>query len=471
MGIPAYFSHIIRNHMKVLKSFFKFRETTHVDNLYMDSNSVIYDCLRDLESKSELKPVLADNYPIISHAVCVRIEKYINDICPSDMVYLAFDGVAPLAKRQQQMSRRCKTVLMEKLFGKSLFSTVNITPGTDFMNYFSKYVVDYFTSDQLKLPCANIVVSSPNEPGEGEHKIFKYIRDHPEKHLKSNTIIYGLDADLLMLSIFHCDKANLFVYREAPEFAKSLNADLNAGEGYVLNISELCISICIEMGFAHDLENVIRRVNDYAVMCFLLGNDFLPHNPLINIRTSGLTRLMNAYKDCAMKEEFFLINEEGEIEESKMMEIMKRLEGSEEGSVIEDGRKRVGYRSKGVGEREKLEEMVMIMREKEEYVNFEERGWRERMEKIEGMHKKKDEERIGWKEGMRRVYYYYKRGLNVVKRVKERKTASQIRKEKFVNIDMQEESYEALDVGASLGENVEYDWTYCRYFWEAEVIM
>lgn len=153
------------------------------------------------------------------------------------------------------------------------------------------------------------------------------------------------------------------------------------------------------------------------------------------------------------------------------MEIMKRLEGSEEGSVIEDGRKRVGYRSKGVGEREKLEEMVMIMREKEEYVNFEERGWRERMEKIEGMHKKKDEERIGWKEGMRRVYYYYKRGLNVVKRVKERKTASQIRKEKFVNIDMQEESYEALDVGASLGENVEYDWTYCRYFWEAEVIM
>ena len=469
MGIPTYFSYIIRNHMKVLKSFLKFRENTNVDNLYMDSNSVIYDCLRDLEKKSELKPVLADNYPIISHAVCVRIEKYINDIGPSDTVYLAFDGVAPLAKRQQQMSRRCKTVLMEKLFGKSLFSTVNITPGTDFMNYFSKYVVDYFTSDQLKLPCANIVVSSPNEPGEGEHEIFKCIRDSPERHLKSNTIIYGLDADLLMLSIFHYDKANLFVYREAPEFAKSLNADLNAGEGYVLNISELCVSICIEIGFAHDLKNITRRVNDYVVMCFLLGNDFLPHNPLINIRTSGMARLINAYKQCAEKEGFFLIDSQEKIW-CGMREIMLRLEGSEEGSVM-DGKKRVGYRSKGVGEREKLEEMVMIMREKEEYVNFEERGWRERMEKIEGMHKKKDEERIGWIEGMQRVYYYYKRGLNVVKRVKERKTASQIREEKFVNIDLQEESYEALDVGASLGENVEYDWTYCRYFWEAEVIM
>jgi len=37
--------------------------------------------------------------------------------------------------------------------------------------------------------------------------------------------------------------------------------------------------------------------NDYIVLTFLLGNDFLPHFPALNIRTGGMDKLMLAYQD------------------------------------------------------------------------------------------------------------------------------------------------------------------------------
>jgi 5'-3' exonuclease len=332
---------------------------------------------------------------------------------PSDTVYAAFDGIAPLGKMQQQQSRRYKSALMEKIFGKPVFSTLQITPGTAFMKYLSKYVNDYFRS------FSKVIVSAADERGEGEHKIFQYIRDHPEKHRTSNTIIYGLDADLLMLSIFHSDKANLFVYREAPEFAKSLNADLNAGEAYVLNISELCVSICIDMGFGNDMANLHRRIHDYAVLCFLMGNDFLPKIPSLNIRTNGLQMIMAAYTENASKKGFYIIDENEKINWKNFDKILEYLEKREEANLIEEARRRKNYKPRGITDREKIEEIVRVLVEREEYVGVLEGGKRERERLM-------NEEREIECE-IERVYEYYKYGLEIGKGVKGKRSVRSMR--------------------------------------------
>ena len=128
MGIPSYFSYIIRNHMKILK---KFSVQTHqFQHLYLDSNSIIYDSIREIDKAVKLKSTPSDNYKIISSMVCSKIQQYINEIRPSNTVYIAFDGVAPLAKMKQQKNRRYRAAYMEKhgIVPKSVFSSCLITP-------------------------------------------------------------------------------------------------------------------------------------------------------------------------------------------------------------------------------------------------------------------------------------------------------------------------------------------------------
>ena len=43
------------------------------------------------------------------NAICKKIEDYIQQISPRQLVYVAFDGVAPVAKLNQQKNRRYKS--------------------------------------------------------------------------------------------------------------------------------------------------------------------------------------------------------------------------------------------------------------------------------------------------------------------------------------------------------------------------
>ena len=44
MGVPSYFAYLIRNHKEMILKLASFKK--QINNLYFDSNSIVYDALR-----------------------------------------------------------------------------------------------------------------------------------------------------------------------------------------------------------------------------------------------------------------------------------------------------------------------------------------------------------------------------------------------------------------------------------------
>ena len=299
MGIPSYFSYIVKNHASILKKLSS--STIRVNNLYLDCNSIIYDVVHN----TDFTKLVESDVDTILRALCSKIDEYIRQLKPDKNIFIAFDGVAPVAKLEQQRSRRYKSQYQNNL-SRSIFkntapdpwNTTAITPGTLFMKKLNEKVYSFYNNPS-RYNVSNIIVSGSDSPGEGEHKLFQYIRDNEAGHKEDTTVVYGLDADLIMLSINHLPiSKNIYLFRETPHFIQSINSELEPNESYVVDIPELAKMITLEMNNGEELTSYQQhnRIYDYIFLCFFLGNDFMPHFPSINIRTGGVEKMLQAYK-------------------------------------------------------------------------------------------------------------------------------------------------------------------------------
>ncbi|CEL94169.1 unnamed protein product [Vitrella brassicaformis CCMP3155] len=343
MGIPKLFRWLIDLYPSVRQRIGDTLGDTTVDTFYLDMNGIIHMCTH---ANVDADFVEHDEEEMF-HRIFAYIDRLYKIIRPRRLLYMAVDGVAPRAKMNQQRNRRFRSAKEGELLLEQMKSSTNpdhsrwvdgdrkrfdsncITPGTDFMYKLGlalrKWVAYKIQTDPVWADGAKVILSGPDVPGEGEHKIMDYIReasatDPTWKGTADNPAplqhcMYGLDADLIMLSLVS-HQPNFILLREKMAVIHPRKTRRDPGTGRVRkrdpmtfsreDFEILDVSILREvlymqfrgiakhpdLTFEWDLE---RLIDDFIFLCFLIGNDFLPHIPHLDIAEGSINDILALY--------------------------------------------------------------------------------------------------------------------------------------------------------------------------------
>lgn len=280
----------------------------NVTDLFFDYNSAIHPCAQQILSINHEKYINIENLYERNNIIetdiienCLLYTSHIiNQVKPLN-VYITIDGVAPRSKMNQQRERRYKSEFF-KITGSeksSLWDSNKITPGTCFMNKLKNKLGEFKNS----LTNCKVIISDSSENGEGEHKIMTIINGNLESSQAKRICIYGLDADLIMLSLMNKNCNEIVLIRDN-SFNNKLSDDKKTID-YV-DIKNLRKYICRDIIDTLKLytqgdqnfdepNSSDSLIYDYVVLCFFLGNDFLDRLPSLSIQKNGIDTVMKAY--------------------------------------------------------------------------------------------------------------------------------------------------------------------------------
>jgi 5'-3' exonuclease len=299
MGIKYFFGWMKKtfvNHIKTLNSRENLKETVDIDTFLIDMNGIFHYCCQKVyrygsfKHLAEHKPVKKTNSKHLQLQVCQMIGAYVDKLVafvqPRKRVVMAVDGSAPLSKQHQQRSRRYKSASDND---DGIFDSNSITPGTLFLDHLSKYLDWHIRSRISDGTWSNIdiIFSSERCPGEGEHKLVKYIRDHCDNEQHDNYMMHGMDADLVMLSLA-TQKPNFYILRDNPYRYEH--------EYFYIDLKSIRETLVFALLCEQSIEHDQIYINDFIAMIFFTGNDFLPHIPTINIIDNGIEHLFDTYR-------------------------------------------------------------------------------------------------------------------------------------------------------------------------------
>ena len=345
------------------------------DNLYLDMNGIIHPCCHP-----ENKPA-PTNEDEMMNDIFDYIDRIFAIVRPRRLIYMAIDGVAPRAKMNQQRSRRFRAAKEseEKLeqiskikkdlkkLGlqvppnkpKDQFDSNCITPGTEFMFRLAE-CLRYYIHQRLNTDPGwkniAVILSDANVPGEGEHKIMDFIRrQRSQPNYDSNTrhCFCGADADLIMLGMA-THEPYFTIIREEFKPNQPRNCEICCQQGHDMqdcmglqpNVQNIVgidtefifIKLDILRKYLYDELKTInplfsydgeRAIDDWVLLCFFVGNDFLPHIPSLEIHEGAIDRLVTIYKKFISTSDGYL-TDSGTVNFHRLQYILTELGGMED---------------------------------------------------------------------------------------------------------------------------------------------
>jgi len=369
MGVPKFYRWISERYPKINQVITDAALLPEFDHLYLDMNGIIHGCTHP--GHLDVSDVLSEKDMMLG--IMHYLDRIITQIVkPKVSVFMAIDGVAPRAKLNQQRSRRFRSAkdLAEAtkskgsakggsgggseglLSEKQVFDSNCITPGTEFMERVSN-CIKYFIRKKIKEDPLwrnlKVIYSGHEIPGEGEHKIMQHIRDmRSQPGYKPNTrhCMYGQDADLIMLGLVS-HEPHFTLLREIVNFnsfqrndnaLKAVTKFTKQSDFQLLHLSILREYLAIEFAYGLDPKtyNLESIIDDWVFMTFLVGNDFLPHMPTLDIGDGAFDLLFSTYKEQRPSwGEGEYLTQAGEIKDPARLEAFLVVIGAAETDIFE----------------------------------------------------------------------------------------------------------------------------------------
>lgn len=308
MGIPYFFYNLYKKYNQ--KSDLMINEhdisSMNINYLFLDYNSMIHPCSQNVNTKIN-NNVQISNDEIEEMIIneCILYTQFIINVINANNIYIMIDGVAPMAKISQQRERRYKSYIFKKISNDKESDSDNshkwdsnkITPGTKFMEKLSERLSLFINENTLD--SRKFILSDSNEPGEGEHKMMRIINNLDNIQ---NVCIYGLDADLIMLSLLNKNYNKIILLRDNTFNTK---AKEDERKFTYLNIKNLTNAITNEIRSEYKHQNNKNSeqlylsdqqlIQDYVFLCIFLGNDFLHNIPSLIIKENAANVLLKSY--------------------------------------------------------------------------------------------------------------------------------------------------------------------------------
>lgn len=299
MGVPRLYPYIQSHFPKAFKHIPEGEYVITLDYVGLDANALLHGAAQEVGNYGEKKRLIDPYSHLSAEEKRTEIFKLFFDkilmvtrmIKVKKTLYIAIDGPAPMAKQAQQRQRRFEAALRSAgIIGA--FNSNMITPGTVFMLELTKYMNyrirrEINTGDWKEI---QVIFSPPTVAGEGEHKIEDYFRRLPENTRQTNSFcIFGPDGDLIMLTL-SAHLPNIYLFRE-DQYEIGYYDLVNMG----LVRKELPYYLYEDVAVTQRRRTLDEVSDDFVLIGFFVGNDFLPHIKMFYRLEDGLEKMSEAY--------------------------------------------------------------------------------------------------------------------------------------------------------------------------------